>query len=124
MNAAEFRKELTKRMPGYKWVVHNTCSPAHTLTATGTQSSGSNRLSTLQVERRENNADSGKPWYEAKSSGYGTRSPWMHTAGGRTLAQALRNLQNHYERMARNYHALAADLKVGRQRAEGAEGGM
>jgi len=114
MNPTDFRKELVKIMPGYKWTVHTSRSSDRLLVATGTQSSGSNRLSTLRVERRDNYAGSGKPRYEAKSSGYGTRSPWMYAAEGRTLAQALRNLQDHYEAMASKYHSLAGDLRVGR----------
>jgi len=114
---ADFRAELAKIMPGYKWTVHKTHNPSHTLIATGIQSSGSNRLSTLQVERRENYAGNGKPRYEAKSSGYGTRSPWMHAAIGPTLAQALRSLQDHYKAMANTYRALESDLQVGRKPA-------
>lgn len=120
MNTADFRKELVKIMPGYKWTVHKSNCPDKYLSATGTQSSGSNRLSTLHVERREDYAGSGHPRYEAKSAGYGAKSPWMHTSSGRTLAQALRSLQQHYERQASTYYGLAGDLKVGRKPAQGA----
>lgn len=114
MTATEFRKELAKIMPGYKWTVHKSSCPDKYLSATGTQSSGSNRLSTLHVERREAYAGSGHPRYEAKSAGYGTKSPWMHTASGRTLAQALRSLQDHYEKQAASFNRLASDLRTGR----------
>lgn len=123
MKPADFRKELVKIMPGYKWTIHASRSPERFLVATGTQSSGSNRLSTLQVERRDNYAGSGKPRYEAKSSGYGRRSPWMHVASGQTLAQALRNLQDHYKAMASTYHCLAGDLQVGRATSDKQQGG-
>ena len=63
MNSNEFRAELVKIMPGYSWTVRRDPAwlrkavPApeglNVLTATGTQSSGSNRLSTLEVTRRE-----------------------------------------------------------------------
>ncbi|WP_437881042.1 hypothetical protein [Pseudomonas sp. LRF_L74] len=114
MKPAEFRAELNKIMPGYKWTIHKTRNPAHTLLATGIQSSGFNRLSTLRVERRENYAGSGVPRYEAESAGYGTKAPWVHACTGRTLAQALRNLQDHYQAMANKYCGLVGDLKVGR----------
>lgn len=59
MKSAEFRKELLKIMPGYSWTVHKTSNPER-LTATGIQSSGFNRLSTLQVTRTDKG---GGPWY-------------------------------------------------------------
>ncbi len=36
MKPSEFRAELVKIMPGYKWVLHKTHNPEHTLIATGT----------------------------------------------------------------------------------------
>lgn len=121
MNASEFRAELVKIMPGYSWTVHKSRAPEHYLLATGTQSSGSNRLSTLQVERRDNYAASGKPRYEVKSAGYGKRAPWLHFAQAQTLAKALRSLQDHYESMARMYGSHASDLKTGRVAKDGAQ---
>ena len=110
MNANEFRKELVKIMPGYEWTVHKTMAAGY-LHATGTQSSGFNRLSTLHVSRREQD---GTTRYEAKSAGFGLRAPWLHTAADGTLARALRGLQDHYESMANTYHSHAAYLKAGR----------
>lgn len=56
MNSKEFRAELEKIMPGYMWTVHRPSKhlrfPPYVLVATGIQSSGSNRLSTLEVTRR------------------------------------------------------------------------
>ncbi len=46
----DFRKELLAIMPGYKWTVHKTIS-GQKLEATGIQTSGFNRLSTLSVTR-------------------------------------------------------------------------
>ncbi|EOZ5126572.1 hypothetical protein [Pseudomonas aeruginosa] len=114
MKQSQFRAELVKIMPGYNWTVHASRSSEKLLVATGIQSSGSNRLSTLRVERRDNYGASGKPRYEVKSAGYGTRAPWLHTAEGGTLARALRSLQEHYEGNARKYSIHASDLQRGR----------
>ena len=121
MSSKEFRAELVKIMPGYSWTVHQDRTgkwlreqfPATplVLTATGTKSSGSNRLSTLEVSRRE---DNGQVTYTAKSSGYGTRARWLHEHKAGTLARALRGLQDHYEAMASTYATHAADLKHAR----------
>lgn len=110
MNSNEFRKELVKIMPGYNWTVHQTTA-AGCMEATGIQSSGFNRLSTLSVSRRERE---GKVGYEAKSAGFGLHAKWMHTNADGTLARALRGLQNHYETQANSYRAHAEYLKKGR----------
>lgn len=112
MNSAEFRKELMKIMPGYNWTIHQTSDPKHFQSATGIQSSGFNRLSTLRVERTERN---GEVWYEAKSAGYGVKAPWKAHIGDRTLARALRGLQTHYQCNAEIYRELAARLEEGRK---------
>ncbi len=117
MNTADFRKELTKIMPGYNWTVHTPDKRLDAITghelmqATGIQSSGFNRLSTLQVSRREK---AGIVEYEARSAGHGTKSPWMHSNKDGTLARALRGLQQHYEMTANTYRSLAAALQKGR----------
>lgn len=111
MKQADFRAELVKIMPGYKWVVNRTYSSEQFMIATGTQSSGSNRLSTLEVVRR---VDGKAIQYEARSAGYGRRAPWLHCAVDSTLARALRNLQDHYEAMARSYSGHVGDLQRGR----------
>ena len=123
MTSNEFRYELVKIMPGYSWTVHqqgrtskwlrekHPDTPPIVLTATGTQSSGSNRLSTLEVYRRDDNS---RVTYTAKSSGYGTRARWLHENQGGTLARALRGLQDHYEAMASTYYSHAGALKAGR----------
>ena len=116
MNTAKFREELVKTMPGYKWTVHRSFpklddSGTYALCATGTQSIGFNRMSTLQIIRRERD---GHITYEAKSSGFGKRAPWLHTTIDGTLARALRGLQNHYETMASEYLRHACDLQSGR----------
>lgn len=112
MNSAEFRKELVKIMPGYDWTVHKPLSKDATyLKATGIQSSGFNRLSTLEVVRRDKN---GAIEYEVKSSGYGRNAPWLATTSDGTLARALRSLQTHYENVAANYSGHARALQSGR----------
>lgn len=128
MNSGEFRAELVKIMPGYSWTVHQESKGGKwlrekypdtpvTLTATGIQSSGSNRLSTLEVTRRE---DNGHATYTVKSSGYGTRARWLHENKAGTLARALRGLQDHYEFTAATYRSHAEALKKGRAAQEGA----
>lgn len=111
----DFRAELVKIMPGYSWTVHRAGKGAVKLSATGIQSSGFNRLSTLCVER---SIVGDAPWYSAKSAGFGTRARFMHENGDRTLARALRGLQDHYERTSNEYHSLAARLMAGRAGGE------
>lgn len=112
--ATDFRAELVKIMPGYSWTIHKTTNPQR-LTATGIQSSGFNRLSTVQVVRAEHDPAMGGPSYEAKSAPHGTKSPWAHTNKDRTLARALRGLQQHYEAQAGHYRSLSARLQEGRK---------
>lgn len=112
MTPKEFRAELVKIMPGYAWTVHKSTTDMY-LEATGTQSSGFNRLSTLKVCRRDHG--NGIVSYETMSSGYGLRSPWLHRNEDSTLARALRGLQEHYEWKAANYAGHARALKEARQ---------
>lgn len=113
MNSKEFRKEVLKIMPGYRWTIHRTRFDHSHLSATGIQSSGFNRLSTLQIVRRE--TSSGIE-YEVKSAGYGAKSPWVGTSTAPTLRRALRGLQEHYESMARLYSGCASYLESARQK--------
>ena len=113
MNSTDFRKELVKIMPGYDWTVHKSGHPEIYLEATGIQTSGFNRLSTLRVVRREKD---GVARYEVMSSGFSKRAPWLSTAQDGTLARALRSLQNHYENVGRNYLGHARDLQSARQK--------
>jgi len=113
MNTSEFRKELVKIMPGYEWTVHRPYSDVGGyLSATGIQSSGFNRLSTLQVVRRERNET---VEYEVKSSGFGKNSPWLSEATDGTLARALRTLQTHYEHRASLHASHARALESARK---------
>ncbi|RUW81540.1 hypothetical protein [Mesorhizobium sp. M2A.F.Ca.ET.067.02.1.1] len=113
-SAKHFRAELTKIMPGYSWTVHKSHTDAF-LKATGTKSSGFNRLSTLLVERRDNYAGSGIPRYEVKSAGFGLRAPFLASFEDRTLARALRGLQTHYEATAATYAGHARALASARE---------
>lgn len=108
--ANEFRADLLKIMPGYTWVIRRSNS-IDRIKAEGSQSSGSNRLSTLVVVRMERD---GGVVYEAKSAGFGGWAQFLHTNTDRTLASALRGLQAHYERVAANYRSHAEALQKGR----------
>lgn len=111
-SADDFRKELVKVMPGYDWTVHRQSKfVPEVLKATGIQSSGFNRLSTLSVLRRETD---GRKTYTVKSSGYGTRAPWLAAVEDVTLRSALRGLQDHYEWNANRYRSHAAALQSAR----------
>lgn len=115
VNSNQFRKELIKIMPGYKWTVHRPISKSDRyLSATGIQTSGFNRLSTLEVTMRKKD-DSVE--YDVRSSGFGLKAPWLSEYQAPTLARALRGLQNHYETVASNYASHAADLRAGRRKA-------
>lgn len=130
MNSNEFRAELVKIMPGYSWTVHKPLKsrmPAHlqeaypqVLIATGTQSKGSNRLSTLEVERRDH--DGSRVTYKARSAGFGRRAAWLHMHSDGTLARALRGLQDRYEQDAAKFATHAGDLKRGRAAQAAAKG--
>jgi len=114
MTPKGFRAELVKIMPGYSWTVHRTSNDA-LLKATGTQSSGFNRLSTLVVERRDNYAGRGFPWYTVTSAGFGLRAPFLGENQDRTLARALRGLQDYYEAKSATYAGHARALQSARQ---------
>lgn len=109
-SAKEFRAELVKIMPGYKWTTHKSSSKIY-LTATGTQSKGFNRISTLQITRTERS----EIIYIAKSAGYGLHAEFLHTHSGGTLAIALRGLQDHYAAMEIKYRIHSEALKQGRK---------
>lgn len=112
MSANDFRAELVKIMPGYDWTVHKS-KVAGYLEATGTQTSGFNRLSTLAVIRIERDGE--KPTYEVMSAGFGLKAKWLARRTDGTLARALRSLQTHYEATAATYRSHAEGLKQGRQ---------
>jgi hypothetical protein len=118
MDAMKFRKDLLKIMPGYKWTVHKDVfktDPVKNFSyfeATGIQVCGLNRMSTLRVVYRERD---GVVEYDVKSSGFGKKAPWLAQNADRTLAKALRGLQNHYDWMASEYSRHAHDMAIGRK---------
>jgi len=111
IKSREFRAELGKIMPGYKWTVHRSLA-AFFMEATGIKSAGLNRISTLRVCRIE---EAGTVEYEVKSAGFGCHSPWLHENTDGTLARALRGLQDHYETMANEYSSHAHHLQSSRK---------
>nr|DAM62882.1 MAG TPA: hypothetical protein [Caudoviricetes sp.] len=115
---ADFRKDLVRIMPGYKWTVHKS-DDENLLEATGIQSSGFNRLSTLSVVRLDRGP--GIIIYTAKSAGYGCRAKWLHCNTDITLASALRGLQNFYEAQACLFRKHASSLEQGRHAQGGDE---
>lgn len=116
MDATAFRKALVKIMPGYSWTVHRAAKGATRIVATGTQSSGFNRLSTLEVTYKGTNKGD---WFTARSAGYGLRASWLHENGDVTLARALRGLQDHYRNMAATYGGHERALESARRPIEG-----
>ncbi|MCE7797890.1 hypothetical protein LWE61_15170 [Sphingobium sufflavum] len=112
MDHRTFRASLVKIMPGYRWTVHKAGPAAKRLVATGIQSSGLNRISTLQVTCA---STEGGEYFTARSAGFGRRAPWLHQNGDRTLARALRGLQIHYRAMAASYSGHEQALENGRR---------
>lgn len=121
MNTNEFRAELTKIMPGYKWTVARpervygeplTSPGFQYMEARGIQSAGFNRMSTLEVTRNE----SVEPdvIYEVKLFGSGMRGPSRASGNAATLARALRYAQMHCEAMAGEYTACVRAMNAGR----------
>lgn len=105
-------------MPGYQWTVHKNRPSDTCIIATGIQTSGFNRLSTLEVTL---SVAGGNDAYRVKSAGFGKRAPWQHATSDGTLARALRSLQKHYEAVAATYSRLAFDLQEGRKATGGAQ---
>lgn len=115
IDSAAFRAKLKKIMPGYDWTVHRPAKGVSKIVATGTQASGFNRLSTLEVTYT---CGASGDWFTARSAGFGLRAPWLHENGDVTLARALRGLQDHYQHMAAVYRGHAHALENGRGAAQ------
>jgi hypothetical protein len=112
MNSNDFRKDLQKEMPGYKWTVRRPRSDWF-LMALGIQTSGYNRMSTLLVERRALSGDAAE--YTVRYSGFGAKAPWIGQATEVTLVRALRELQQRFEWERNKYHAAAVTLADARE---------
>ena len=108
----DFRKELTKVMPGFAWTVEKSWMEG-IQKAEGKQTAGMNRLCTLSVLKRTNH-DTGKSEYEVKDSGFGLKSPWGETFKSHSLKSALRLLQDYHEYSARHHSGQAGHLQAGR----------
>lgn len=106
---AEFRKELNKLLPGFKWSVERRSPESRCMVANGIQSSGFNRTATMQVERER---ESG--WYKVRASGYGKNVPWLGDGYGGTLARAVRLLQDECERRASMYGTMGNTIQDAR----------
>lgn len=115
MNRKQFREELEKIMPGYKWTVHKGHSAEDKIIfATGIQSAGMNRMSTLHVKHdayHDNDVH-----YSVSSSGFGKGSEIGGEERAPTLARAIRQLQERYSERASFFGRLANDLEKGRKK--------
>ena len=112
MDANALRAKLIKIMPGYSWTVHRTLRGTMNIVATGTQSNGLNRTSTLEVTYAP--VKNGE-WFKVRSAGYGRRAAWLQEYSDATLARALRGLQNSYRHMESVYRGHASALEAGRK---------
>ena len=112
----EFRAALLKIMPGYDWTVHRPMPGSTKLLATGTKSSGMNRISTLNVAMQDEGSTRS---YTVKSAGFGLRAPWLRSYTDSTLARALRGLEEIYRREARTFYSHAEQLDSGRRSTTG-----
>lgn len=113
---ADFRAELKKLLPGYKWTVTKSTYNS-TKFATGTLSAGFNRLSTLDALRGVSTIN-GCAWYEIDARGYGTRSEKTARGVGNSLAQAVRMMQDELWTKARKYQALHDQVEQARKHAD------
>lgn len=109
LSNADFRKELKNILPCYRWTIHLTNS-ARVISATGIKSSGFNRLSTIEVLRRNEG-----PWYEVAGYGHGTQGKVMGRSCGASLAKAIRGLQDHYASMTGKYDSLERQMAEARK---------
>ena len=109
----DFRAELKKWMPGFKWTVHKQRLGKDCFEATGTQSAGFNRTGTMFVERHPSYTMGIR--YEAKVAGYGKKSKWISTFSGQTLRQVLRGIQSNCEWHARDYRGVANMIQNARK---------
>lgn len=130
---AEFKADLERVMPGFKWTVHKPSSllrwdeptkmhvkvtlaekDAHRMTATGTKSSGFNRVATIEATYLANIL---RP-FEVVVFGYGCRGPKIMAGVGKTVPQAFRDAQSKCEERAQFFGHGASLLKQGRTAGE------
>ena len=108
----DFRAELKKWMPGFKWTVHKQRLGSAFFEATGIRSAGFNRMGTMRIERC---ATQFGIRYTVKVDGFGKKGSWLNAATGSTLRQALRGVQENCNWHARNYASLATMIQNARK---------
>ncbi len=124
LNRNDFRAELKKVLPGYKWIVHQAYLDATkdppvrvAIRATGTFSKGMNRMSTVKVKKYRRKED-GRISYSIKSAGFGVYAQF-HTAWEcSTLKQAVQYLQEYYKQRKQLYAGLEWDIENGRKKVK------
>jgi len=109
---SDFRKEIKKYMPGFKWTVHKQRLGNDFFEATGIQSAGFNRTGTMRIERRTSHTMGIR--YEVKVDGYGTKGNWLAIGTGSTIRQALRDVQDTCEWNANKYRGVATMIQDAR----------
>lgn len=109
-----FREELKRRMPGLAWTVANAKPTARQdndhFNAEGSQSSGSNRLITVAVMRSPAGRFTAAAWLGMPKGHHFV----AETGGEKTLARALRELQEHCAHTGRQYAAVASYMQDAR----------
>lgn len=110
--STDFRAELKKWMPGFKWTVHKQRLGNDFFEATGIQSAGTNRTGTMFIQRCITQFGIR---YTAKVDGFGKKGSWLNVATGSTLRQALRNVQESCNWHARNYASVANMIQDARK---------
>ena len=111
MDSKKFREALVKIMPGCKWTIHRSRKGDLTILATAKETSGFNRLSTLEVSYSSRNQSD---WFEVKYFGNGTRGHLLDKNGDVTLARAVRGLQDRFQRKAAIYSCAAGRISEAR----------
>jgi len=106
----KFRLALKKIMPGYQWTIKKSSHPDY-IVAEGIQSSGFNRLSSLDIARIISRDG---VYYLSKLYGFGRRATLIAENKDTTLARSLRNLQAHCEGQEQKWRAAVSYLKQGR----------
>jgi hypothetical protein len=114
--SSDFRAELKKYMPGFKWTVSRQRISKDFFDATGIQSAGFNRTGTMKVERTDNSKMKyGGITYMVKVAGYGKNTPWLCRGTGSTIRQALRDVQETCEYHASKYESVANTIESARK---------
>lgn len=95
---AAFLAELRTVLPGYRWTIRKASvsrPDGDYMWAEGRQSSGSNRLSSMEIERRKG---AGEPSYHMKLYGHGTRGLLVAYHVGASLKLAVLTMEQELRR--------------------------